>query len=153
MFHNIDGTPDNFQSFSEKELKDSYEVLRQVLKKDQLIDIDSYATIKAKVDFYNKCVKHYLLAMRKIKGKRWTCDMYNGTHFLAMLLSFKGTTWIKRSKVKEIEAMYCKNLKNALEKIQQDTKQNKTYYVGPDEQLKVLLKTKKPAYKKKISHH
>ena len=44
--------------------------------------------------------------------------------------------------------MYCKNLKNALERIQQDTKQNKTYYVGPDEQLKVLLKTKKPAYKK-----
>ena len=46
--------------------------------------------------------------------------------------------------------MYYKNLKNALERIQQDTKQNKTYYVGPDEQLNVLLKTKKPAYKKKI---
>ena len=87
MFHNIDSTPDNFQSFSEKELKDSNEVLRQVLKKDQLIDIDSYA----KVDFYKKCVKHNLLAMKQIKGKRWTCDMTDGTHYLAILLSFKGT--------------------------------------------------------------
>ena len=96
MFHNIDGTPDNFRSFSEKKLKDSYEVLRQVLKKDQLIDIDSYATIKTKVDFYKKCVKHYLLAMRKIKGKRWICNMSDSTHYLAMLLSFKGTTWMKK---------------------------------------------------------
>ena len=90
-------------------------------------------TIKTKVDLYKKCVKHYLLAMKQIKGKRWICDMSDGTHYLAMLLSFKGTTWMKKSKVKEIEAMYCKNLKNALERIQQDTKQNKTYYVGPDE--------------------
>ena len=133
-------------------MKDSYEILRQVLKKDRLIDLDSYATIKTKVDFYKKCVKYYLLAMRKIKGKRWTCDMSDGTHYLAMLLSFKGTTRMKKLKVKEIEAMYCKNLKNALERIQQDTKQNKTYYVGPDEQLKVLLKTKKPAYKKRSYH-
>ena len=134
--------------FFEKELNNSYEVLRQVLKKDQLIDIDSYDTIKMKVDFYKRCVKHYLLAMKQIKRKRWICDMSNGIHYLAMLLSFKGTTWMKKSKVKEIEAMYCKNLKNALERRQQDTKQNKTYYVGQDEQLKVLLKTKKPTYKK-----
>ena len=70
-------------------MKDSYEVLRQVLKKDQIISIDSYAIIKTNVDFDKKCVKHYLLTMKQIKGKRWTCDMSDGTHYLTMLLSFK----------------------------------------------------------------
>ena len=140
MFHNQDGTPDNI-TFTEKIQMDSYNIFKKVFAEDRLIDVDANGTMKNKVKFYKKCVKYYLQAMENIiyKGKVWKCDMADGKHHLAMLLSFKGiTTPMKSLTVRKIQDIYEQNLPDALKRIQVDATNQQSYYVGQNQILEVM---------------
>jgi len=93
MFHKKDGTPDT-KSFSYDDMKNSYNMFKQVMTNERLVDIDAYETMKNKIDFYKKCVKCYLEAMRNDihKGKCCECNMEDGKYHVTILLSFKGIT-------------------------------------------------------------
>ena len=53
MFHKKDGTPDT-KSFSYDDMKNSYNMFKQVMTNERLVDIDAYETMKNKIDFYKK---------------------------------------------------------------------------------------------------
>ena len=139
MFHNQDGTPDNV--FTEKIQMDSYNIFKQVFAEDRLIDVDANATMINKVKFYKKCVKYYIQAMKNniYKGKVWKCDMADGKHHLAMLLSFKGITApMKSLTVGKIQDIYEQNLPDTLKRIQVDATNQQSYYVGQNQILEVM---------------
>ena len=143
LFHNQDGTPDT-ESFSYDHLKSSYNNFKKVMINDRLVSLDAYETMKNKVVFYKKCVKHYIEAMRKNihKGKCWECDMADDTHHVAILLSFKETkTPMKKMNQSKIEAVYNQNLQSALDRIQVDPVTKQSYYVPLNHSLSEMQKS------------
>ena len=104
--------------------------------------------------FYKKCVKYYIQAMENniYKGKVWKCDMADGKHHLAMLLSFKGiTTPMKSLTVGKIQDIYEQNLPDALKRIQVDATNQQSYYVGQNQILEVMqIPKEKQQFSRKI---
>ena len=143
LFHNQDGTPDT-KAFSDDDLKSSYNVFKQVMMNDRLISIDAYETMKNKIDFYKKCVKCYLEAMRNNinKGKCWECNMADDKHHVAMLVSFTETkTPMNKMSKSKIEAVYNQYLQSALDRIQVDPATKRSYYVPPNHTLSEMQKS------------
>jgi len=110
--------------------------------------------MKNQVKFYKKCVKYYIQAMENniYKGKVWKCDMADGKHHLAMLLSFKGiTTPMKSLTVGKIQDIYEQNLPDALKRIQVDATNQQSYYVGQNQILEVMqIPKEKQQFSRKI---